>query len=67
MTDGLLSCTGGPLAKGDSVEIEVTGTAADVSEPTTLNNTATVFGDDADPRKQNNQDTASTLITPQAP
>lgn len=66
ITDGLLSCTGGPLAKGESVEIEVTGTAADVSEPTTLNNTATVFGDDADPRKQNNQDTASTLITPQA-
>lgn len=64
ITDGLLSCTGGPLAKGHGVEIEVTGTAADVSGPTTVKNTATVFGDDADPRKHNNKDTTSTQINP---
>lgn len=64
ITDGLLSCTGGPLEKGDEVEIEVTGTAATVLEPTTVRNTATVYGDDKDPRKGNDKDTASTLITP---
>ncbi|WP_328395175.1 DUF11 domain-containing protein [Streptomyces sp. NBC_00390] len=64
IADGLLSCTGGPLEKGDKVEIEVTGTAASVLEPTTVENTATVYGDDKDPHKQNDKDTASTLITP---
>ncbi|MFD9411955.1 DUF6923 family protein [Streptomyces sp. NPDC059989] len=64
ITDGVLSCTGGPLEKGDKVEIEVTGTAAYVLEPTTVENTATVYGDDKDPHKNNDKDTASTLITP---
>ncbi|THA36748.1 DUF11 domain-containing protein [Streptomyces sp. A1547] len=64
ITDGLLSCTGGPLAEGDHVEVTVTGTAANASKPTTVKNTATVFGDDADPRKDNNKDTTSTKIKP---
>ncbi|MEU6863544.1 hypothetical protein ABZ924_09760 [Streptomyces sp. NPDC046876] len=64
ITDGRLSCTGGPLAVGEEAEIEVTGTAADVSEPTKVRNTATVFGDDADPNKENNKDTAHTEIVP---
>ncbi|MFG2985965.1 DUF6923 family protein [Streptomyces sp. NPDC048258] len=64
ITDGLLSCTGGPLEKGDRVEIEVTGTAANVLKPTTVKNTARVFGDDADPHKDNNTDTASTRVLP---
>ncbi|MCX5198700.1 DUF11 domain-containing protein [Streptomyces sp. NBC_00249] len=64
ITDGLLSCTGGPLAKGESEEIEVTGTAGNVTSPTTVKNTATVFGDDADPHKDNNTDTASTHVKP---
>lgn len=64
ITDGILSCTGGPLPKGDRVEVEVTGTAANVSKPTTVKNTARVFGDDADPNKENNKDTTATRITP---
>ncbi|MEW2416453.1 DUF11 domain-containing protein [Streptomyces sp. NPDC046866] len=64
ITDGTLSCTGGPLAVGEEVEIEVTGTAADVSQPTKVRNTATVFGDDADPNKDNDKDTAHTEIVP---
>ncbi|MFE9634317.1 DUF6923 family protein [Streptomyces sp. NPDC006463] len=64
ITDGVLSCTGGPLAEGDRVEIEVTGTAANVLEPTKVKNTARVFGDDADPHKDNNTSTAYTHIKP---
>ncbi|MFD4866361.1 DUF6923 family protein [Streptomyces sp. NPDC058412] len=64
ITNGFLSCTGGPLQKGRHVEIEVTGTAGNVLEPTTLKNTAKVFGDDADPRKTNNTATASTHVKP---
>ncbi|MCX5009780.1 hypothetical protein OG765_02095 [Streptomyces sp. NBC_00555] len=64
ITNGLLSCTGGPLANGHSAEIEVTGTAANVLKPTTVKNTARVFGDDADPRKGNNTDTAFTHVKP---
>ncbi|MCX5376703.1 DUF11 domain-containing protein [Streptomyces sp. NBC_00091] len=64
ITDGTLSCTGGPLQKGHHEQITVTGTAAEVTEATTVSNTATVFGDDADPHKANNTDTATTEITP---
>ncbi|MFD5797844.1 DUF6923 family protein [Streptomyces diastatochromogenes] len=64
ITDGVLSCTGGPLAKRHHVEIKVTGTAAEVSKTTTVSNTATVFGDDADPHTANNRDTAHTKIKP---
>ncbi|MFD9220214.1 DUF6923 family protein [Streptomyces sp. NPDC060064] len=64
ITNGLLSCTGGPLEKGHRVEIEVTGTAANVLKPTTVKNTARVFGDDADRHKGNNTDTASTHVKP---
>ncbi|WP_374777529.1 DUF11 domain-containing protein [Streptomyces sp. NBC_01310] len=64
ITDGLLSCTGGPLEKGHRVEIEVTGTAANVLRPTVVRNTARVFGDDADPRGRNNTGTASTQVRP---
>ncbi|MFC4609394.1 DUF6923 family protein [Streptomyces maoxianensis] len=64
ITNGLLSCTGGPLEKGHRVEIEVTGTAANVLKPTTVKNTVRVFGDDADPHKDNNTDTASTHVKP---
>lgn len=64
ITNGLLSCTGGPLEKGRHVEIEVTGTAGNVLEPTTLKNTARVYGDDADPREENNTATASTHVEP---
>ncbi|MER6312392.1 DUF11 domain-containing protein [Streptomyces sp. NPDC001581] len=64
ITNGFLSCTGGPLQRGRHVEIEVTGTAGNVLEPTTLKNTAKVFGDDADPRKTNNTATASTHVRP---
>ncbi|MFE6844044.1 DUF6923 family protein [Streptomyces sp. NPDC057686] len=63
--DGLLSCTGGPLAADHQVEITVTGTAANVLKPTKVKNTATVFGDDADPNKDNNKDTAFTEIRPE--
>ncbi|MEU3778182.1 DUF11 domain-containing protein [Streptomyces sp. NPDC032472] len=64
ITDGHLSCTGGPLAVGEEAEIEVTGTAAEVSQPTKVRNTATVFGDDADPNKDNDKSTAHTEIVP---
>lgn len=64
ITNGLLSCTGGPLEKGHRVEIEVTGTAAKVLKPTTLKNTARVFGDDKDPNEENNTDTATTHVKP---
>ncbi|MEV8533858.1 DUF11 domain-containing protein [Streptomyces sp. NPDC051211] len=65
ITDGVLSCTGGPLPERRHVEITVTGTAADVSEPTTVSNTATVFGDDRDPDNANNESTATTEINPE--
>lgn len=42
----------------------MTGTAANVLKPTTVKNTARVFGDDADPRKGNNTDTAFTHVEP---
>ncbi|GAA0314471.1 hypothetical protein GCM10010302_62030 [Streptomyces polychromogenes] len=64
ITDGLLSCTGGPLAEGGRVKITVTGTAAKVTKPTRVPNTATVFGDDEDPRKENDKGFASTVIKP---
>ncbi|RSS41780.1 hypothetical protein EF912_31165 [Streptomyces sp. WAC07061] len=64
ISNGLLSCTGGPLREGGRVKITVSGTAADVTKPTAVPNTATVFGDDQDPRKKNNTGFASTKIKP---
>lgn len=62
--NGLLSCTGGPLREGGRVKITVTGTAGGVSKPTAVPNTATVFGDDADPQRKNDTGFASTTIEP---
>ncbi|MGE7391108.1 DUF6923 family protein [Streptomyces sp. NPDC004126] len=64
ISGGLLSCTGGPLREGGRVKITVTGTAADVTKPTPVPNTATVFGDDEDPHRKNNTGFASTKIKP---
>ncbi|MFG2295800.1 DUF6923 family protein [Streptomyces sp. NPDC048603] len=62
ITDGVLSCTGGPLATDDQVKIEVTGTAAAGHRRTAVSNTARIFGDDDDPDRANDKDTASTGI-----
>ncbi|WP_285545371.1 DUF6923 family protein [Streptomyces lavendulae] len=64
ISNGLLSCTGGPLREGGRVKITVTGTAGEVTKPTAVPNTATVFGDDEDPHKKNNTGFASTKIKP---
>ncbi|MFJ3876636.1 DUF6923 family protein [Streptomyces sp. NPDC090077] len=61
---GLLSCTGGALREGGRVKIKVTGTAGNVSKPTAVPNTATVFGDDEDPHGKNDTGSASTKIKP---
>ncbi|MFJ7416487.1 DUF6923 family protein [Streptomyces sp. NPDC098077] len=61
VTSGSLSCTGGALAVGETVGIELTGRAADgVSE---VVNTATVSGNDPDPNPDNDTDTATTKVT----
>ncbi|WP_405977703.1 DUF6923 family protein [Streptomyces sp. NBC_00158] len=64
ISNGLLSCTGGPLREGGRVKITVTGTAGEVTKPTAVPNTATVFGDDADPHRKNDTGFASTKIKP---
>ncbi|MGW1278257.1 beta strand repeat-containing protein [Streptomyces tsukubensis] len=61
---GTLTCTGGPLAVGDSRTITFTGTAA--PNATSIANTATVDGNDPDPNPGNNRDTTTTTVTPVA-
>ncbi|MEU9606419.1 hypothetical protein [Streptomyces sp. NPDC048057] len=56
-----LTCIGGPLAVGDSVEITLTGTAAPGA--TSIVNTAVVEGNDPDPVPDNNEDTTTTTVT----
>ncbi|GLF96031.1 beta strand repeat-containing protein [Streptomyces yaizuensis] len=58
---GTLTCTGGPLAVGDSTTIALTGTAPNAG---TITNTATVDGNDPDPDPGNNSDTTNTTVTP---
>ncbi|WP_329021704.1 DUF7507 domain-containing protein [Streptomyces sp. NBC_00690] len=58
---GILTCTGGPLANGDSVTVAVTGTAA--ANATTIENTAKVTGKDPDPDPGNNTSTSTTGVT----
>lgn len=62
ITGSQLSCTGGALASGASSTITVTGTAP--AADTTLNNTATVSGNDPDPNPGNNTSTVTTLAVP---
>lgn len=57
---GSLSCTGGALAVGDTVEIALTGRAAD--EVSEVVNTATVSGNDPDPNPDNDEDTTTTKV-----
>ncbi|GGZ45133.1 hypothetical protein GCM10010387_44520 [Streptomyces inusitatus] len=64
ITAGTLTCTGGPLAAGDSTTITLTGTAA--ANAGTIVNTATVDGDDPDPNPGNNTDTTNTTVNPSA-
>ncbi|WP_197370145.1 beta strand repeat-containing protein [Streptomyces clavuligerus] len=61
ISGGTLTCTGGALAVGDSVEISLTGTATAVG---TITNTAEVTGDDPDPDPDNNEDTTTTTVSP---
>ncbi|QDY78209.1 beta strand repeat-containing protein [Streptomyces qinzhouensis] len=58
---GRLTCTGGPLAVGDSVTVTVSGTVADDATGT-ITNTATVTGDDPDPNPDNNTNTTNTPV-----
>ncbi|MFJ8230567.1 DUF6923 family protein [Streptomyces sp. NPDC094448] len=62
VANGTLSCTGGALAVGASTEITLTGTAA--VGTTSIENTATVFGNDPDPDPGNNEDTTTTTVSP---
>lgn len=58
---GTLTCTGGPLANGDSVTVTVTGKAP--AGPATVKNTAKVTGKDPDPVPGNNTSTTTTKVT----
>ncbi|MFD8939969.1 DUF11 domain-containing protein, partial [Streptomyces sp. NPDC059578] len=58
--DGVLTCTGDALADGDSVTIEVTGTA--VVGATSVSNTARVTGKEDDPNPNNNTSTTTTDV-----
>lgn len=61
IASGTLSCTGGALAVGGTVDIALTGRAADgVSE---VVNTANVSGNDPDPNPDNDKDTTTTKVT----
>ncbi|MFJ9429323.1 DUF6923 family protein [Streptomyces sp. NPDC101490] len=62
VTNGSLSCTGGPLAVGASSTIALTGTAG--PGVTTIVNTAVVAGNDPDPNPDNDQDTTTTIVNP---
>ncbi|MER8231232.1 hypothetical protein [Streptomyces sp. NPDC094049] len=62
ITNGMLSCTGGPLAVGASSTIALTGTAG--PGVTTIVNTAVVAGNDPDPNPDNDQDTTTTIVNP---
>ncbi|MER5495186.1 hypothetical protein [Streptomyces sp. NPDC002490] len=57
---GVLTCTGGALANGDSVTIQVTGTVA--ADATGITNTAEVTGNEPDPDPDNNTSTTTTEV-----
>ncbi|WP_308296690.1 DUF11 domain-containing protein [Streptomyces sp. ISL-44] len=58
---GTLTCTGGPLAAGASINITLTGTVGPGF--TGISNTAVVEGNQPDPVPGNNQDTVTTPVT----
>ncbi|MFI6283239.1 hypothetical protein ACIBCM_00550 [Streptomyces sp. NPDC051018] len=57
---GVLTCTGGALAVGDSVVITLSGTVA--AGTTSITNTARVTGDNDDPNPGNNTSTITTSV-----
>ena len=64
VADGVMSCTGGEIAPGESVTIEYTAQPLPgVTDP--LTNTVTVWGNEGDPEPASN--TASATATPAAP
>ncbi len=63
--DGVLSCDVGPLAVGESHEIEVTANAPE-GPSICFANTAAVAGDDADPVPENDSATARSCTPPVA-
>ncbi|MEW1552321.1 DUF11 domain-containing protein, partial [Streptomyces tsukubensis] len=62
VTGGTLSCTGGPLLVGASATVTVSGTVA-ANATGSIANTATVTGNEPDPNPDNNQSTATTVIS----
>ncbi|MFJ7417255.1 DUF6923 family protein [Streptomyces uncialis] len=62
ITGGMLSCTSGALEEGASNTITLTGTAA--PEASSIENTAEVRGNDADPNPDNNEDSVTTTVAP---
>ncbi len=68
LAGGVVTCTGGPLAAGESRTYLVTATAADVpagTDAVTVTNTARVSGNETDPDTANN--TSAAIVTVNVP